>query len=92
MIESSIAEQFQVFLDNSSILDIFQFGFRPSYGAEMVLPAFVDALSLAIDKSHVSLFVLHGFICSLGYRDNAIPSRYLEAEVSFGNMAQTGFK
>lgn len=49
IVERVVAEQLQVFLDGSSVLDPFQSGFCPGYGIEMALVTLMDVLQRHLD-------------------------------------------
>ena len=58
MIEWAATDQLQTFLEETSVLDPFQSGFRPGHGVEMALVALMDDLRRHLDRGGSALLVL----------------------------------
>ena len=58
MIERAAANQLQSFLEETSTLDPFQYGFRPGHGVETALVALLDDIRRHLDRGGSALLVL----------------------------------
>lgn len=81
MTERAVAEQLQIFLGNSYVLDPFHSGFRPGYGTE-------DALEVLVDDFHLnaSFFLLLDASAAFTSVNHVILLRHLKAEVGIMDM------